>query len=461
MAKKKTVYVCNECGDDFAKWQGQCTNCGSWNSLQEVRLGSVSKSAHAQFSGYAGPQENTVKSLADIDLTDLPRFSTGVSEFDRVLGGGLVPGSVVLIGGHPGAGKSTLLLQVLCYLASSINALYVTGEESLQQVAMRAKRLNLTTDKLNLLSETSVENLCLAADKNKPEIIVIDSIQVMHIAEIQSAPGSVSQVRESAAYLARFAKQSNRVLLLVGHVTKDGSLAGPKVLEHIIDCSLMLEGEHDSRYRTLRSNKNRFGAVNELGVFGMTDQGLKEVTNPSSIFLQRADDFVVGSVVMVIWEGTRPLLVEIQALVDDSHIGNPRRVAVGLDQNRLNMLLAVLHRHGGLMMGDQDVFVNVVGGVKVNETSADLALLLAIVSSFRDKSLPPTLIVFGEVGLSGEIRPVPSGQERLREAAKHGFKKAIIPSANTPQRAIDGLEIIPVKKLDDALTAISTIFTND
>ena len=461
MAKKKSVYVCNECGEDFAKWQGQCSNCGTWNSLQEMHLGPSARSSSKanQFTGYAGEQENTVRLLADIDLTDLPRLPTGVSEFDRVLGGGLVPGSVILIGGHPGAGKSTLLLQVLCYLANNQDALYVTGEESLQQVAMRAKRLNLTTDKLNLLSETNVENLCIAAEKNNPKIIVIDSIQVMHITEVQSAPGSVSQVRESAAYLARFAKQSNRVLLMVGHVTKDGSLAGPKVLEHIIDCSLMLEGENDSRYRTLRSNKNRFGAVNELGVFGMTDQGLKEVTNPSSIFLQRADDGAVGSVVMVVWEGTRPLLIEIQALVDDSHMGNPRRVAVGLDQNRLSMLLAVLHRHGGLMLGDQDVFINVVGGVKVNETSADLALLLAIVSSFRDKPLPPTLIVFGEVGLSGEIRPVPSGQERLREAAKHGFKQAIIPKGNTPHKKIDGIEVIAVKKLADALAAIAAIFS--
>lgn len=453
MAKAKTAYVCNECGDDFSKWQGQCGSCHAWNSLSEVRFASAKVSPSTR-SGYAGSNDSVVKTLAEIDLDDIPRITTGTAEFDRVLGGGLVKGSVVLIGGHPGAGKSTLLLQILCDLAAHHSALYVTGEESLQQVALRAKRLGLATDKLQMLSETNVEQLCLIAHKLKPKIIVVDSIQVMHMAEVQSAPGSVAQVRESAAFLTRFAKQSGTILILVGHVTKDGSLAGPKVLEHMIDCSILLEGENDSRYRTLRGSKNRFGAVNELGVFAMTEQGLKEVTNPSAIFLQRDEEVSSGSVVMVIWEGTRPLLVEIQALVDDSHMGNPRRVAVGLDQNRLSMLLAVLHRHGGLMVGDQDVFVNVVGGVKVSETSADLALLLAIVSSFRDKPLPQTLIAFGEVGLSGEIRPVPSGQERLREAAKHGFKKAIVPAANVPRQPIEGIEVIAVKKLVDALEAL-------
>jgi len=459
MAKVKTAYVCNECGDDFSKWQGQCSSCGAWNSLSEVRLASSSKSSspssRAGYSGgYAGENDSTIKTLSEIDLDDIPRISTGTGELDRVLGGGLVKGSVVLIGGHPGAGKSTLLLQILCQLAATYPALYVTGEESLQQVALRAKRLGLATDKLQMLSETNVEQLCLTAQKVKPQIMVVDSIQVMHMAEVQSAPGSVAQVRESAAFLTRYAKQTGTVLILVGHVTKDGSLAGPKVLEHMIDCSVLLEGEHDSRYRTLRGNKNRFGAVNELGVFAMTEQGLKEVTNPSAIFLQRDDEIASGSVVTVIWEGTRPLLVEIQALVDDSHLGNPRRVAVGLDQNRLSMLLAVLHRHGGLMVGDQDVFVNVVGGVKITETSVDLAVLLSIVSSFRDRPLQQTLIAFGEVGLSGEIRPVPSGQERLREAAKHGFKKAIVPAANVPRQPIEGLDIVVVKKLADALAAI-------
>lgn len=456
MAKTKTAYVCNECGADFSKWQGQCTECGSWNSLSEVRLGPTPSNRAEKFTGYSGDAAGAaeVQTLAQIDLNALPRFSSGTAEFDRVLGGGLVPGSVVLIGGNPGAGKSTLLLQTMCFLGGAMEALYCTGEESLQQVAMRAQRLGLPTDKLKMLSETSVESLVATAQKVQPKVMVVDSIQVMHMADIQSAPGSVSQVRESAAYLTRFAKQTGTVLVLVGHVTKDGSLAGPKVLEHMIDCSILLEGSHDSRYRTLRGSKNRFGAVNELGVFAMTEQGLKEVSNPSAIFLQRADDIAAGSVVMVVWEGTRPLLVEIQALVDDSHQGNPKRVAVGLDQNRLNMLLAVLHRHGGLMIGDQDVFINVVGGVRVMETSADLALLLAVVSSFRDRPLGHDLMVFGEVGLSGEIRPVPSGQERLREAAKHGFKKAIVPIANAPKGGIDGMKIVAVKSLQEALAAI-------
>ncbi len=456
MAKQKTAYVCNDCGADSTKWQGQCGECGAWNTLTEVRLGPTPSNRAERFKGYTGTASGTaqLQSLAEIDLQALPRFSSGTEEFDRVLGGGLVPGSVVLIGGNPGAGKSTLLLQTMCHLARGMNALYVTGEESLQQVAMRGQRLGLPNDQLKMLSETSVENIVAAAQTFQPKVMVVDSIQVMHMADISSAPGSVSQVRESAAYLTRFAKQTGTVLILVGHVTKDGSLAGPKVLEHMIDCSILLEGTHDSRFRTLRGSKNRFGAVNELGVFAMTEQGLKEVSNPSAIFLQRGQEISSGSVVMVVWEGTRPLLVEIQALVDDSHLGNPRRVAVGLDQNRLNMLLAVLHRHGGLMVGDQDVFVNVVGGVKVVETSADLALLLAIVSSLRDNPLPQDLMVFGEVGLAGEIRPVPSGQERLREAAKHGFKKAIVPIANAPAEAISGMEIIKVKTLADALSAL-------
>lgn len=454
MAKQKTAFVCNDCGSDSPKWQGQCPDCGAWNTMQEIRLGSAKRSLAPSASGYAGAADGKVSSLADIDLSELPRFSSGLAEFDRVLGGGFVPGSVVLIGGNPGAGKSTVLLQTMCVLAAQFEALYVTGEESLQQVAMRAKRLGLPTDKLKMLSATDVELIGTTAQRHKPKIMVIDSIQVMHHAEISSAPGSVSQVREAAAYLTRYAKQSGTVLILVGHVTKDGSLAGPKVLEHMIDCSIMLEGSHDSRFRTLRGNKNRFGAVNELGVFAMTEQGLKEVANPSAIFLQRSDEISSGSVVMVVWEGTRPILVEIQGLVDDSSGGHPRRVAVGLEQNRLAMLLAVLHRHGGIMVGDQDVFVNVVGGVKIVETSADLALLLALVSSFRDAPLARDLVIFGEVGLSGEIRPVPSGIERLREAAKHGFKRAIVPVANAPREGISGMEVVAVKSLDEALEAI-------
>lgn len=454
-AKSKSAFVCTDCGAEFSKWQGQCTECSAWNTLSEVRLGSTPTNRSAKFEGYAGNASgNPVQTLAEISLGDLPRFGSGTGEFDRVLGGGFVPGSVVLIGGHPGAGKSTLLLQTLCNLARTMPALYITGEESLQQVAMRAQRLGLPTDKLQMLSETSVESICAIAQKIAPKVMVIDSIQVMHMEDITSAPGSVSQVRESAAYLTRFAKQTGTVLILVGHVTKDGSLAGPKVLEHMIDCSILLEGDNDSRFRTLRGNKNRFGAVNELGVFAMTEQGMREVSNPSAIFLQRAEDISSGSVVMVMWEGTRPLLIEIQALVDDSHLGNPRRVAVGMDQNRLSMLLAVLHRHGGIMVGDQDVFINVVGGVRVMETSADLAVLLAIVSSFRDRPLPQDLMVFGEVGLSGEIRPVPSGQERLREAAKHGFKKAIVPFGNAPREKYAGIEVVAVKNLQQAIEAL-------
>jgi DNA repair protein RadA/Sms len=343
---------------------------------------------------------------------------------------------------------------VMCQLAERLPTLYVTGEESLQQVAMRASRLGLPNDKLRMLSETSVEQICQLASQEKPAIMVIDSIQVMHVAEVSSAPGSVSQVREGAAQLTRFAKQHQVAIFMVGHVTKDGTLAGPKVLEHCVDCSVLLEGEADSRFRTLRCQKNRFGAVNELGVFAMTAQGMREVSNPSAIFLNRGEAQSAGSVVMVIWEGTRPLLVELQALVDYSQLSNPRRLAVGTEHNRLALLLAVLHRHGGVQLSDQDVFINVVGGVKVEETSADLPLILAMVSSFRDTPLPRDLIAFGEVGLSGEIRPVPSGQERLQEAVKHGFRKAIIPKANLPKQGIEGMELLPVRTLAEALALL-------
>ncbi|MDB2409062.1 DNA repair protein RadA [Pseudomonadales bacterium] len=449
MAKAKSAFVCTDCGSEYTKWQGQCTDCGAWNTLSEIRLSTATQRGE-RLVGYSG-SESEVQTLSSIDLSSLPRQSTGLAEFDRVLGGGLVAGSAILIGGNPGAGKSTVLLQVMCELAKQQTALYVTGEESLQQVAMRANRLALPTDKLQMASETNIEAIIAIAQKLQPRVMVVDSIQVMHTSDLQSAPGGVSQVRECAAYLTRYAKQSNTIIFLVGHVTKDGSLAGPKVLEHMIDCSILLEGSSDSRYRTLRGQKNRFGAVNELGVFAMTEQGLKEVKNPSAIFLSRADEDAPGSVVMVLWEGTRPLLVEIQALVDDTQLNNPRRVAVGLDQNRLSMLLAVLHRHGGLAIGGSDVFVNAVGGVKVLETGVDLALLLAVVSSFRDRCLPRDLVVFGEVGLSGEIRPVPSGQERIQEAAKHGFKKAIVPKANMPKQKIPGMEVTGVSKLEDAL----------
>ncbi|QBH97485.1 DNA repair protein RadA [Limnobaculum zhutongyuii] len=459
MAKPaKRAFVCNECGADYPRWQGQCSACNAWNSITEIRLAAASSSRSDRFSGYAGEGGvSKVQKLSEISLEELPRFSTGFKEFDRVLGGGVVPGSAILIGGNPGAGKSTLLLQTMCKLASQMKTLYVTGEESLQQVAMRAHRLGLPTEHLQMLSETSIEQICLIAEQEQPRLMVIDSIQVMHMADIQSSPGSVAQVRESAAYLTRFAKTKGVAIIMVGHVTKDGSLAGPKVLEHCIDCSVLLDGDSDSRYRTMRSHKNRFGAVNELGVFAMTEQGLKEINNPSAIFLSRGDEVTSGSSVMVLWEGSRPLLVEIQALVDHSMLSNPRRVAVGLEQNRVALLLAVLHRHGGLQMADQDVFVNVVGGVKVTETSADLALLLSLVSSLRDRPLPEDLVVFGEVGLAGEIRPVPSGQERISEASKHGFKRAIVPHANVPKKSIPNMQVFGVKKLSDALSVLEDL----
>ncbi|MDP8079752.1 DNA repair protein RadA [Phocoenobacter skyensis] len=458
MAKApKVAYVCNDCGADYSRWVGQCKSCGAWNTISEVRLVSTKETKNDRFRGYSGETTGKIQSLSDICLEEVPRISSGFKEFDRVLGGGIVAGSAILIGGHPGAGKSTLLLQVICKLAAHLPTLYVTGEESLQQVAMRAKRLNLPMDNLKMLSETSVEQICNLADQQKPKIMVIDSIQVMHLADISSSPGSVSQVRECASFLTRYAKMHQVAIIMVGHVTKDGTLAGPKVLEHCIDCSILLEGEADSRYRTLRSHKNRFGAVNELGVFGMTEQGLREVKNPSAIFLTRSEEQTSGSSVMVLWEGTRPLLVEIQALVDHSMLGNPRRIAVGLDHNRLSMLLAVLHRHGGLQMSDQDVFVNVVGGVKVSETSADLALLLALISSFKNRPLPQDLVIFGEVGLAGEIRPVPSGQERISEATKHGFKRAIIPYGNAPKKTIEGMQVFTVKKLSDAINILEDL----
>ncbi|MFN0001336.1 MAG: DNA repair protein RadA [Pseudohongiellaceae bacterium] len=457
MAKTKTAFVCNDCGAEHTQWQGQCMACNAWNTLTRISLGAASTpSAPQQFrrAGHTGSSASA-QPLGNINLEDHPRFSTSMGEFDRVLGGGLVPGSVVLIGGNPGAGKSTLLLQIMCRLSQHMETLYVTGEESLQQVGMRAQRLGLPVDKLLMLAETNIEEIVAQAQQYQPKLIVIDSIQVMHSANVPSAPGSVSQVRECAAYLIQYAKQTNTALFLVGHVTKDGSLAGPKVLEHMIDCFLMLDGGDDSRYRTLRGHKNRFGAMNELGIFAMTETGLKEVKNPSAIFLARTEEISAGSLVTVLWEGTRPLLVEIQALVDSSQFGNPRRIAVGLDNNRMAMLLAVLHRHGGLFMADQDVYVNVVGGVKVTETSADLPLLLAIVSSFKDRILPRELVVFGEIGLAGEIRPVPSGQERLQEAAKHGFTRAIVPKANAPKQAIAGMQVIAVSKLSEALDALS------
>jgi len=453
MAKAKSAFVCTECGVEFSKWQGQCTECGAWNSLQEIRLGASKSTARAK--GYAGVLESRVQRLSEIEAVDLARWPTGQSELDRVLGGGLVPGEVALIGGDPGVGKSTLLLQTMLLLSEHYTTLYVTGEESPQQVALRAARMKLPTERLNLLAETEVEAILAQAEGLRPQVMVIDSIQTMQLADISSAPGSVSQVRESAATLARFAKQNQCAIFLVGHVTKSGEVAGPRVLEHIVDAVLFLEGEADGRFRTLRALKNRFGAVNELGVFAMTDQGMKQVKNPSAIFLSREVKGAPGSVVMVMWEGTRPLLVELQALVDTSPFGAPRRVTVGLDQNRLAMLLAVLHRHGGIQAADQDVYLNVVGGVKVTETAADLAVLAAILSSLRGQALPDDLIVFGELGLAGEIRPVRSGQERIAEAAKHGFRRAIVPWANRPRQAIEGMSITAVRTLSEAVSALT------
>lgn len=453
MAKSKLVYVCQSCGAQFLQWSGQCVDCGAWNSLIEEQTIPTTQARNVRSSGYAAAANKAeVTSLQQVQLADIPRFSSGLVELDRVLGGGVVPGSVVLIGGDPGIGKSTLLLQALCQLSLQMPTLYITGEESLQQVALRAHRLELPQDHLKLLAETHVERILAIAEREKPKVLVIDSIQTIYTELLQSAPGAVGQVRESAAQLTRFAKQTGTTVFLVGHVTKDGTLAGPRVLEHMVDTVLYFEGESDNRLRLVRAVKNRFGAVNELGVFGMTEKGLREVTNPSAIFLSRAADPVSGSVVTATWEGSRPMLVEVQALVDTSHLANPRRVAVGLDPNRLAMLLAVLHRHGGIATYDQDVFINVVGGVKLVETSADLPVLLAALSSLRNKSLPLDLVVFGEVGLGGEIRPVPSGQERLRDAAKHGFKKAIVPKANAPKGGIKNMEIISVVNLAEALT---------
>jgi DNA repair protein RadA/Sms len=450
MPKAKTKFTCQDCGNTSPQWTGQCAQCKAWNSFVEEQ---VVATATAKNQHYAGAQ-STLVPITDVSLDVKPRCSTGLSEFDHVLGGGLVKDSVVLIGGDPGIGKSTIMLQILAQLSQAMPAIYVTGEESLQQVVMRAQRLEVNADALQLLADTSLERILDQLQKAKPSVVVIDSIQTIGCAHVNSAPGSVSQLRECTARLVQYAKHNQVALFLAGHVTKEGMLAGPRVLEHMVDSVLYFEGRSDSRYRVIRAVKNRFGAVNELGVFAMTDTGLKQVSNPSALFLSARGKARAGSVTMATWEGTRPLLVEVQTLVD-THFGNaPRRVTVGLDAQRLSMLLAVLHRHGGVATSDQDVFVNVAGGLRVLETAADLAMVIAVMSSLRDQVLPQDLIVFGELGLSGELRPVPCGQERLKEAVKHGMKTAIIPEANAPKKPIAGLRVIPVTTLQDAFAKI-------
>jgi DNA replication and repair protein RadA len=446
MAKQKTVYSCTECGGSSPKWQGQCPHCSAWNTLVETLAEGAPTN---RFSAIAG--SGRLQRLAEINPREESRVATGIEEFDRVLGGGLVAGGVVLIGGDPGIGKSTLLLQALAQLAGRQSALYVSGEESGEQVALRARRLQLEVGGLQLLTEIHLEKILAALAEHKPRIAVIDSIQTLYSDALQSAPGSVAQVRECAAQLTRYAKQAGTCIVFVGHVTKEGALAGPRVLEHIVDTVLYFEGDPNSSFRLVRAVKNRFGAVNELGVFAMTDKGLRGVSNPSALFLSHHEQQVAGSCVLVTQEGTRPLLVEIQALVDEAHSPSPRRLSVGLEQNRLAMLLAVLHRHAGIACFDQDVFVNAVGGVRIAEPAADLAVLLAIVSSLRNRPLPQKLIAFGEVGLAGEIRPAPRGQERLKEAAKLGFTHALIPKANAPKQPIRGIEVIALERVEQAV----------
>ena len=449
MAKPgKSVYACTECGATSPKWQGQCPGCGEWNTLVETVAESKTP---ARFQSLAA--DGAIRQLSEVETAELPRTPTGMDELDRVLGGGLVPGGVVLIGGDPGIGKSTLLLQALATLSVQQKVLYVSGEESPQQIALRAQRLDLAAAKVALFAEIGLEKILAALDAERPQVAVIDSIQTVFSDALTSAPGSVAQVRECAAQLTRFAKRTGTTILLVGHVTKEGSLAGPRVLEHIVDAVLYFEGDTHSSFRLIRAIKNRFGAVNELGVFAMTDKGLREVSNPSALFLSRHKEPVPGSCVLVTQEGSRPLLVEVQALVDDAHAIQPKRLAVGVEQNRLALLLAVLHRHAGIAAFDQDVFINAVGGVRISEPAADLAVLIAIVSSLKDKPLPDKLVVFGEVGLAGEVRPVQRGQERLKEAAKLGFTHAIVPKANRPRHEIEGMTVVAVDRLADAIDA--------
>jgi len=446
MAKSKLVYSCDACGGQQSKWQGQCPDCGAWNTLTESR--SISeRSKRAQFSGLV-----ELTRLDRVSVDRVERIASGLGELDRVLGGGLVPGSVVLIGGDPGIGKSTLLLRALANVSASMRTCYVTGEESLDQIALRARRLSVAEAPLELLAETCVESILERLENGPPAVLVIDSIQTLYSEQLSSAPGSVSQLRECAAQLVRLAKTRNVTTVLVGHVTKEGTLAGPRVLEHMVDTVLYFESDMGSRFRIIRAVKNRFGAANEMGFFVMGEEGFKEVKNPSAIFLARREKPVPGSVTLVTREGTRPVLVEVQALVDQSLSQSPRRLAQGFDAQRLGLLLAVLHRHCGVAIGDSDVFANVVGGLRVTETASDLAVTLAVLSSFREQALADNMVVFGEIGLTGEVRPVPFGEERLVEAAKHGFKRAIVPRANKPRKPLE-IETIAVDRLSDALNA--------
>ncbi len=456
MAKPKTIYVCTECGGQSPKWQGQCPACHTWNTLVE----SVHEAAASGGNRYGLIAEaGRLQRLSEVQVREEARIPSGVSEFDRVLGGGLVPGGVVLIGGDPGIGKSTLLLQSLAAMGVTRKVLYVSGEESAQQIALRAKRLDADATRMHVLAEINLEKIQATILHEKPDVAVIDSIQTLYSAALTSAPGSVAQVRECAAQLTRVAKSGATTIILVGHVTKEGALAGPRVLEHMVDTVLYFEGDTHSSFRLIRAFKNRYGAVNELGVFAMTEKGLKGVSNPSALFLSQHSGEVAGSCVMVTQEGTRPILVEIQALVDEAHAPNPRRLSVGLEQNRLALLLAVLHRHSGIVCFDQDVFINAVGGVRISEPAADLAVMMAVVSSLKNKPLPAKLVVFGEVGLAGEVRPVQRGQERLREAAKLGFTQALIPAANQPKQAIAGLQVMAVERIEDAVLRFRDGFT--
>ncbi|HSN39986.1 MAG TPA: DNA repair protein RadA [Burkholderiales bacterium] len=450
MAKPKSVYSCTECGGQALKWQGQCPHCQQWNTLVET----VAEAAPTSNRFSLMAETGKLQRLSEIEAREEARLSSGVPEFDRVLGGGLVAGAVVLIGGDPGIGKSTLLLQSLAEIGAGRRVLYVSGEESPQQIALRARRLGLDARHVHVLAEINLEKIQSVITGDKPEVAVIDSIQTLYSGALQSAPGSVAQVRECAAQLTRLAKACGTTVVFVGHVTKEGALAGPRVLEHMVDTVLYFEGDTHSSFRLIRAFKNRYGAVNELGVFAMTDKGLKGVANPSALFLSQHGGEVAGSCVMVTQEGTRPMLVEIQALVDDAHAPNPRRLTVGLEQNRLALLLAVLHRHAGIACFDQDVFVNAVGGVRITEPAADLAVLMAIVSSLRNRPLPAKLVVFGEIGLAGEVRPVQRGQERLKEAAKLGFTQALIPRANKPRQAIAGLEVFAVERVEQAVARL-------